>query len=119
MRICYTNTAKSRCYSIICNAHNSKTFKRCVYYSKKLKQDNKYHVVKNSTWTTCLILSNIFNIDISNIDNISSITNTTLDILMLLIRKFDIVGLEIIDIFVLFVLIFISKKKCRNISNRN
>lgn len=111
MRNSFQTSAKSRSYSISCYAGAPKIFKRCIYFSKKLKSNSTYHVVKNSTWSSCLILSNIFNIDISTIDNMSSLTNTSLDILIILVRKFDIVGLEAIDIAVLFVVIFIAKSK--------
>lgn len=103
--------SRTTCAPCYC-CKDPKFVKKCFYYSKHLTKNKIYVVTKDCTMSLAMMITNvsgpIIHVPI-DIDNTDTYSKSLIDIIVIVTKKYQYLGLEIIDILVIVIVVGIIR----------
>lgn len=99
-----SRTLSNKCFCF------QKFFSKCRHYSKHLLQNKKYHVTKNTMTSIFVFYTNVSNISVPpELEKEDAYIKSVIDILVLVSKKYQYLGIEIIDVLTIIIVVGIIR----------
>jgi hypothetical protein len=90
-------------------------FKKCSHYSKHLLRNKNYHVTKNAMTSVVVFVTNVSTTKLpSEIENDDAYLKSVIDLVVLVSKKYQYLGIELMDIIIIVIIVGIVKSKNNN-----
>ncbi len=94
---------------------NMRFFKKCSHYSKHLLRNKNYHVTKNAMTSVVVFVTNVSTTKLpSEIENDDAYLKSVIDLVVLVSKKYQYLGIELMDIIIIVIIVGIVKSKNNN-----